>query len=331
LSSLRSSIALTAFAVAFVFASNHAQAVGVAAGTSIDNTAQVTYTVGTTSTTATSNTVSVTVAEILDVVVTRQSAANISVTAGATQQEIVFRVTNTGNGPETFRLVMNSVIGGDDFDPAPATPSIYFDTDASGDLSPGDTPYSVGANDPVLNADAFVTVLVVNDIPAVLADGTFGISELTADARTGTGAPGTTYAGQGFNGTDAVVGTTGALSVANGHYLVAGLAVTAVKSQSVVDQFGGARPVPGARINYTIVVNATGSGSAANSVFTDNIPANTTYVPGTLRLNSAVLSDAADADAGDFVAAPAARVLVQLGNITQASGSQTIQFAVTIN
>jgi uncharacterized repeat protein (TIGR01451 family) len=127
------------------------------------------------------------------------------------------------------------------------------------------------------------------------------------------------------------VGTTSALSVANGRYLVAGLAMTATKSQSVVDQFGGARPVPGARINYTVIVSATGSGSAANSVFTDNIPANTTYVPGTLRLNSAVLSDAADADAGDFVAAPAARVRVQLGNITQASGSQTIQFAVTIN
>ena len=76
--------------------------------------------------------------------------------------------------------------------------------------------------------------------------------------------------------------------------------MNAVKSQAVVDQFGGTRPLPGARINYTIVVSATGSGTAANSVFTDNIPANTTYVPGTLRLNSAALSDAADADAGDF-------------------------------
>ena len=43
-------------------------------------------------------------------------------------------MTNTGNGPETFRLVMDSVIGADDFDPTPATPSIYFDTDGSGDL-----------------------------------------------------------------------------------------------------------------------------------------------------------------------------------------------------
>ena len=51
-----------------------ARAVGVPAGTSIDNTAQVTYTVGSVSATATSNTATVTVAEIIDVVVTLHAA-----------------------------------------------------------------------------------------------------------------------------------------------------------------------------------------------------------------------------------------------------------------
>ncbi len=176
-----------------------------------------------------------------------------------------------------------------------------------------------------------MTVLVVNDIPAGAGDGNRGFSRLAADARTGSGAPGTAYAGQGASGTDAVVGTTGADGEATGEYLVAGISVNALKSQAVVDSFGGSRPLPGARIDYTIVVSATGSGSAANSVFTDNIPANTSYVPGTLRLNSAALTDTVDADAGDFSTAPIARISVQLGALTQASGSQTIQFAVTIN
>ena len=44
-----------------------------------------------------------------------------------------------------------------------------------------------------------------------------------------------------------------------------------------------------------------------------------------------VLSDAADTDAGDFSSTPTARVRVSLGDLTQASGSQTVQFAVTIN
>lgn len=322
--------AASALVLAFGFASNQAHALGAPAGTVINNTASVNYSIGTVNTTANSNLVSVTVAEIIDVVVTAQTPT-VAVTAGDTQQEVRYRVTNTGNGTETFRLVMNSVIAGDQFDPTPATPSIYFDADASGDLSPGDTPYVVGGNDPVLNADAFVTVLVVNDIPAGVVDTNVGFTRLTADSRTGTGVPGTTFAGQGAGGVDAVVGTTGADSEADSSYVVSGVSMTAAKTQTVVDQFGGSRPIPGARINYSIVINVTGSGTATSAVFTDNIPANTTYVPGTLRLNAAVLSDGADADAGDYAATPAARVLVALGALTTASGPQTVTFAVTIN
>jgi uncharacterized repeat protein (TIGR01451 family) len=322
--------AASALVLAFGLAPNKAQALGAPAGTVINNTASVNYSVGTVSTTANSNLVTVTVAEIIDVVVTAQTPT-VAVTAGDTQQEVRYRVTNTGNGAETFRLVMSSVIAGDQFDPVPATPSIYFDTDASGDLSPGDTPYVVGGNDPVLNADAFVTVLVVNDIPAGVVDTNVGFTRLTADSRTGTGVPGTTFAGQGAGGVDAVVGTTGADGEAVSSYVVSGVSMTAAKTQTVVDQFGGTRPIPGARINYSIVVNVTGSGTATNAVFTDNIPANTTYVPGTLRLNATVLSDGADADAGDYAATPTARVLVALGALTTASGPQTVTFAVTIN
>jgi uncharacterized repeat protein (TIGR01451 family) len=171
----------------------------------------------------------------------------------------------------------------------------------------------------------------VNDIPATAVDGDIGITRLTADARTGTGAPGTLYAAQGEGGTDAVVGMSGALAAGTGQYQVAGVTVTAVKTQAVVDQFGGTRPLPTARINYTVTVQAVGAGSAANTVFTDNIPLNTTYVPGTLRLNSTLLTDTGADDAGEFISTPNARVSVTLGTLTQASGTQTIQFAVTIN
>ena len=311
--------------------SNKALAVGVPAGTDITNTAEVTYAVGATTATTISNAVVVKVAEILDVAVTRQSPANTAVSASSTQQEIVFTVTNTGNGPEAFRLVMDSAIGADDFDPTPASPSIYFDTDASGDLSPGDTPYTPGTNDPLLNRDTSVTVLVVNDIPATVVDGNVGITRLTADARTGSGTSGTIFAGQGASGTDAVVGLSGALAFGTGQYQVGGVTVTAVKSQTVVDQFGGSRPLPTARINYTVTVQAVGTGNAANTVFSDDIPANTTYVPGTLRLNSTLLSDTAADDAGEFSSTPGPHVRVALGTLNQASGTQTIQFAVTIN
>lgn len=306
-------------------------AAGTAAGTNIQNTAQVSYTVGGSTVTANSNTSAVTVAEILDAVLTI-AAPTVTVSPGASAEELVFTLTNTGNGTERFNLAaLSAGVVGDDFDPTLASPAIYFDTDSSGDFSGGDVAYGAGVNDPVLAADASVRLIVVNNIPNTAVNGNRGRSQLTAAAATGTGAPGTPFIGGGDGGVDAVAGTTGGDAVLFGEYLVADVQITAVKSQTVVDQFGGARPLPGARINYQIVVTASGSGSATGVAFGDLVPANTTFVAGSLQLNGATLSDAADGDAGTFVSAPAPEVRVTLGNLTSASGPQTVTFAVTIN
>lgn len=321
---------LTLLAALALVAPAAVDAAGTAAGVSIQNVAQVSYSFGGPTQTTSSNAVTVTVAEVLDAVVT--VGATTSVTPGATQQELVFTLTNTGNGTETFSLAaLSAGIAGDDFDPVLAATSIYFDTDNSNDLSPADTVYVAGTNDPVLAADASVRVLLVNDIPNGVTDGARGRSQLTASARTGVGAPGTTFAGQGDGGVDAVAGTTGGDGAVFGEYVVAGLQVAAVKSQTIADTFGGTRPLPGARINYQIVVTATGSGTALAAVFSDAIPANTTYVAGSLELNNTALSDSADADAGELLSTPAPQVRVNLGDLTQAAGPQTIEFAVTIN
>ena len=306
-------------------------AAGTAAGTNIQNTAQVSYTVGSSTVTTSSNTSSVTVAEILDAVLTI-AAPTVTVSPGASAEELVFTLTNTGNGTETFNLTaLSAGVVGDDFDPTLASPAIYFDTDNSGDFSGSDVAYNPGANNPVLAADASVRLIVVNNIPGTAANGNRGRSQLTAAAATGTGAPGTAFIGGGDGGVDAVAGTTGGDSVLFGEYLVADVQLTAVKSQTIVDQFGGGRPLPGARINYQVVVTPSGSGNATAAAFSDRVPTNTTYVGGSLRLNGASLSDGADADAGTFVSAPAPEVRVTLGNLAGGSGPQTIEFAVTIN
>jgi len=305
-------------------------AAGTPAGTAIQNTAQVTYTVGGSQVTTPSNSNTITVAERLDVNVTLQSPP-VSVQSGDTRRELAVRVTNTGNGNESFSLAMTSAIAGDNFDPIPSSPAIYFDTDASGDLSPADTAYVAGSNDPLLAPDAFVTILIVNDIPAGLANGNIGRSRLTAQSKTGTGAPGTVFTGQGSGGVDAIVGSSGGTSNATGEYVVSDVSVSNVKSATVQDPFGGSEPVPGARITYQIVVSASGTGSAANAQVDDAIPANTTYVPASLRLNGVALSDATDVDAGEFIAGAAPAIRVHLGNLTGAAGNQTIVFQVTIN
>jgi len=311
-------------------ASTWALAAGTPAGTSIQNTANVTYTVGGSQVTAPSNTTTLTVAERLDVNVTLESAP-VSVRAGDVRRALLFRVTNTGNGSEAFRLSMTSAIGSDNFDPVPSSPAIYFDTDGSGDLSAGDTAYVAGSNDPVLAPDVFVSILIVNDIPAGLANGSIGRSRLTAQASTGTGAPGTVFPGQGTGGADAVAGSSGGTSNATGEYVVSDVSLTNVKSATVLDPFGGSEPMPGARITYQIVVSASGTGSAGNAVIDDAIPANTAFVAGSLRLNAALLTDAVDADAGEFIAGTSPAIRVRLGNLTAAAGAQTIVFQVTIN
>jgi uncharacterized repeat protein (TIGR01451 family) len=115
-----------------------------------------------------------------------------------------------------------------------------------------------------------------------------------------------------------------------GRYLIGDILLSAVKSQAVQDPFGGSQPTPGASITYQIVVTATGTGIALGAALTDPIPASTTYVAGTLRLNGTSLTDAPDADAGSFALGPP-RVAVNLGDLTAAAGPQTIDFRVTID
>jgi len=306
-------------------------ATGTPAGTNIQNTAQVSYDVGGTPITTTSNATTLTVAEIINTNITTLTAS-VSVTSGASNQVLQFRVTNTGNGLEKFHLTPNSTMAGDSFDPVLASNSIYFDTDGTPGLNTGtDTLYVPGSNDPNLPADGSIVVLVVNNIPTGLANGATGRSELSAAAFTGTGAPGTVYAGQGANGADAVLGTTGGKGNSNGVYVVGSITLAAVKTQVVTDQFGGAQPLPGATITYQIVVTPSGSGTASNVVFSDVIPANTTYKPGTLKLNGAALTDASDSDAGQFITSTNTQVSVALGTLTASSSAQAISFAVTIN
>jgi uncharacterized repeat protein (TIGR01451 family) len=324
----RVSALLSSVAVAVLAADAHAA--GTAVGTVIENTAIVDFSLDGNPRSLTSNTTTVTVAERIDVVVTLQSP-QVLVAAGDTNRALLFTVTNTGNGSEAFALALDSNLAGDDFDPVPAATSIYFDSDASGDFNVGDQAYVPGSNEPVLAPDASVNVLLVNDIPASVTDGQRGFGQLTATAVTGADVPGTVFAGAGDGGTDAVIGGTGGEQDQVGEYLVAAVDVSIVKTQAVSDPFGGAEPVPGATIRYTVTIEVLSSGTARDSVFADPIPTYTTYVPDSLTLNTVSLSDATDADAGEIDNTGAPSVVIRLGDLTSAAGVQTVEFDVTID
>jgi hypothetical protein len=55
-------------------------------------------------------------------------------------------------------------------------------------------------------------------------------------------------------------------------------------------------------------------------------------LPESITLNGGALTDDdADADAGAYTTTPAPEIAVDLGDLTEASGAQTIEFTVTID
>ncbi len=305
---------------------------GTIAGTDIANTARIEYSVGVNSVTTSSNTAVVTVAEIIDVDVVLQSG-QVPVGPGETNQGLVFTITNTGNGTETFTLIADSTLPGDDFDPVLLSPNpIFFDTDGSGDFSAADVAYIPGTNDPELSPDEHITVVVLNDIPASgLVDTQTGSTRLHVEAGTGVGVAGTIFVGAGDGGVDAMAGATEGDGEDTGEYMIKTIDLNVSKSAGISDPFGNALPVPGAEITYRIEVSVTGTGVASGVVMTDVIPAHTTYVPGTIELNGTQLTDAPDADVGEFNAGTDPAVAVQIGDISEAGGPQVVEFKVVIN
>tara|TARA_R110002049_G_scaffold252264_2_gene427296 strand:+ start:29605 stop:30618 length:1014 start_codon:yes stop_codon:yes gene_type:complete len=336
---MKLSASIISLLITLIFSAT-ANAVGVAAGTSIANTATVDFTIGGTAGVATDTDI-FQVQEIINVDVAWQDAANVMVSPGASQQVLTFIVTNTGNGVEAFSLqIDNTVIVTDDFDPVNGL--IYLDGNGNGvfDGAPIDPVYTAGSNDPVLNANGIDTqiIFLVSDIPAGGTAGQTGESELTVDALTpgaSGAAAGTNLDGAGDGGIDAVVGVSQANDRTTGIYEidVSPVDVGIVKSSQVISNGNGCSaapcsPVPGATIRYSLQVNISGVGTVNSLVITDPIPNNTTYLTESISLNNASLTDSsADADAGNF---SANTVTVDLGDISSAA-THLITFDVTIN
>lgn len=290
------------------FFSHSVLAVGTTAGREINNSAQANYAIGgVAQAQVDSNTIQVFVDELLDVVVVNDDGAQVVVSSPSASAQLQFTLTNTGNGSENFRLLVDNAIAGDLFDPNLV--QIYLESNAAPGLQiggGGDTVYTLAVNDPLLVADASLVVYVVESIPGGLNQTDQGFVELravstTLFAQSGTDDPnnaafpgvGTQYAGVGdldeLGGANvnAVVGTSHNLANllirARGVFEVNTALVTLVKSVvSVVDPFGGTTIVPGSVLEYQIVANVAGSGTAEDFLVTDVLPAELEYLSGSL-------------------------------------------------
>lgn len=293
------------------------------AGSVIESTAEASWDEGGSTRTVTSNIVQVRVDELLGVAVATLDSGPVPVRSGS--QALSFRVSNSGNGPEAFSLEVVTAVPGNGFDTS--LDALALDSNDNGIYDPGvDAVLPAPAITAPISAGGSQRLFAIVLVPAASPDGAQSAVTLTARSATGTGAPGTVFAGAGENGGDAVAGPGGGQATATGQMIASASTVTLVKWASVADPFGGSSPLPGATITYGMRLLVTGSAPIDAAAITDTIPPGTRYVPSSLTLENAPLTDTRGDDPGE---ASAAGIAVSLGTVP-AGASRTVTFAVLI-
>lgn len=290
----------------------HAQAAGTVAGTSISNTANLNFSIGSVSQNPiSSNTVSFVVDNKINLsVVGSNTLPTVAVAPGGSGYVYRFTVTNTGNATQDFLLSADPVgFTGFSFNGRPDTfdmtgCTVFADSTNSGTYKPAsDTATYIDE----LAADASRYVYSVCSAPTGLVNNDASIVAVIATAAVGgtagrQGAPLTETTGANTAGIDIVfadgagskdIAKDGKMS-ANGGYYVSAPVLTIVKTNSAwCDPFNsGTNPkmIPGAVVRYSIeVANAnTASASAILGTITDTIDSTTLTLDPNLTLASGV-------------------------------------------
>jgi uncharacterized repeat protein (TIGR01451 family) len=293
-----------------VFTAGSAHAQLTPAGTNVQNTFTLTYDVGgvtqpvidTSDPSDPNGPTEFTVDRLIDLTVASQG--DTTVAPGATDEELVFSVTNDGNDTQAYSLAVVEE-SGDDIDtddPAGATPVlVYYIDDGDGVYEPGagdGAPVTYDpANPPELGPDDVLWVVVTQDIPTSATDGNTADISLVVDTlepstSPNAGAPvtpdsdgtneltgaaenvladGSGTANEGANGGDHSDTAT---------FIVAAADVTASKAVTIHAEDGagctvipgtatGGFSIPGACVEYVITVENSGSTAATDIVIND--------------------------------------------------------------
>ena len=336
-----------ALAVAF---SAPAIAGGTLAGSSISNTATVNYNVGTVAQAPVADTEVFVVDRKIDLTVAEVAALTTNVVPGQTSAVTTFTLQNTSNAVLDFALVATQTAGGtaahggtDTFNMNNVL--IYRDTNSSGSYEAG-TDLAVTFIDE-LAIDATVRLFVVADVPAGQANGSVANVRLTATGREG-GAAGlgvalTQTGGANTAAMDTVFadaagpadGVRDAAHSDDDDYTVVSATIAVDKTVLVLsDPVNGVSPnakmIPGAVVQYCISVVNSGAADALNVAINDPLPANITFVAGSIRLNGTMTGAVCNTDgvAGGTFASNT--VSGTLGTVTAAT-TRTLVFQATVN
>ena len=157
-------VAATVVATAAFVLPQNAQAAGTVAGTTVSNTATVSFDVGSVPQTPVTGTATFVVDDKVNLTVTNNAGA--SVVPGSTNQVLAFTLQNNGNKTHGYSLAA-SLGGGITMNSV----RIYRDVNGDGNLDVGDTLYTGGTNAGDLAPDATMRLLIVADTPAGATNG----------------------------------------------------------------------------------------------------------------------------------------------------------------
>jgi uncharacterized repeat protein (TIGR01451 family) len=357
--SLKKLIVVSGAAVAALGVSP-AFAAGTTQGTSISNTATVNYNVGAVAQTpvpSLPNIITVDRKVVLSVV--EIGTVTTPVAVNATNQVTAFRVTNSSNDVIDVGLTASQITGGtaahggtDTFDVTGLT--MYRDVNGNGTYESGTDTVITFIDE--LAADTSMDILLVGTIPNALANGAVAGVDLLGQARAGgvattQGAILAATAGANTAGVDNVLSdaaTSGSLSATdiandgkssdNDDYTVSAPTLAVTKQSRIVsdpvNNLTNPKAIPGAVVEYCIVVVNSGAAAADSVAVSDTLPTQTTGVVSSGFLNGTYTGTPGsgtcnlDGTAGGTITATTAS-----GNLgTVASGAtKTFYFRTTIN
>jgi uncharacterized repeat protein (TIGR01451 family) len=339
-----------------------AYAAGTASGNTISNTATVNYTIGGTAQPSVSNVPTVFTVDRKVVFRVDETApiATTSVSPGQLAAVTTFTVSNTSNATMDFGLsIPVQQVGGagahsntDNFDVT--APALFADTNSNGVYDAG-TDLAITFLDEVL-ADTSRTVFIVANIPAGRATGDVAAVSLLAQARDG-GAAGQGAVSVNNSGTantagidtvfadtayDALNTASDGLGIAKDDYTVSAANVTVTKVVRIIEDpintiasgnAANAKMIPGATIEYCIIVNNSGAATAQPTSITDPVPSTLAIDAASLRVNGTATAGVCNANgvAGGGVSGQNVTSSPTALNAVPTGGTVTMYFRATIN
>jgi uncharacterized repeat protein (TIGR01451 family) len=280
-----------------------AYSAGTAAGTLIKNHVEVSYQVGSDSSTVYLERATdvFTVSELIRSNVSALEPQGVGAGTPASNAVLSFQVTNTGNGNEPFLLTTREGMA-DQF--KPIVIGLWIESNGQPGWQADDTLYQPSSGGVPLAADQSETIYVVSDIPENLSDGSK--SDVTLVSTSGTqGASsklmGNSLDGLGDGGIEAVIAQNNARHQDMTHYTVSTVKLDVEKSiLSIKDPYGTELSMPGSEVTYKIRLVASGTGTANNLVIDDAVPESMTYKINTMTVDGNAMSDRQDNDIARF-------------------------------